>query len=158
LSIPGLRQFYNTPVLLIIGLVIVFLPFALRIVSGSVISINNEVLEASRASGAGTLRTLRSILTPLLLPALASAAGVVFVLSFRELGAVALVVPPGQGLIMTQTFTLWFSGRYGAVQALNVLAFLITAGVLVLTLAATRVLRRVVSRRSLASMRSQATP
>jgi iron(III) transport system permease protein len=154
LSIPGLRRFYNTPVLLIIGLVIVFLPFGLRVISGSVISIGDELLEASRASGAGMLRTLRSILTPLLIPALASAAGIVFVLSFRELGAVALVVPPGEGLIMTQTFTLWFSGRYGAVHALNVLAFLITAGVMIVTYLAVRTLRYVASRRSIDALGS----
>jgi ABC-type Fe3+ transport system permease subunit len=81
---------------------------------------------------------------------LASAAGIVFVLSFRELGAVALVVPPGEGLIMTQTFTLWNSGSYGAVHALNVVSFLITASVLLVTVAAVRILRYMISRRALA--------
>jgi iron(III) transport system permease protein len=147
LSIPGLQRFYRTPVLLLIGLVIVFLPFSLRVVSGSVIAINDQLLEASRASGAGTLRTVRSILTPILTPALASAVGIVFILSFRELGAVALVVPPGEGLMMTQTFNLWFAGNYGAVHALNVLSFLITAGVLVVTVFVVRGLRVLVRRR-----------
>ena len=65
--------------------------------------------------------------------------GIVFILSFRELGGAALVTPPRQQLMMTQIFQLYDSGSYSAVYALNVLSFLITAvslGVLLLLLRA----------------------
>jgi iron(III) transport system permease protein len=141
LSIPGLQKLYNTLALLLIVLVVVFLPFTLRVISSALVSIDNQLLEASAASGAGLVRTMRSIVIPLLGTALISGFGIVFILSFRELGGAALVTPPKQQLMMTQIFQLYDSGSYSAVYALNVLSFLITAvalGVLLLLLQAIR--------------------
>lgn len=131
LSVPGMAQFYNTPMLLVLAMVVVFLPYALRVVSSAIISVDDELLEASASSGAGIMRTLGAIVMPLTATALTNAATIVLVLSFRELGAVALVVPPGMDLLPAQIFGLWQSGKYGSVYALNVLTFLFSVVALV---------------------------
>jgi iron(III) transport system permease protein len=141
LSIPGLQKLYNSLWLLLIVLVVVFLPFTLRVISSALVSIDDQLIEASAASGAKLWRTMRSIIVPLLGTALINGFGIVFILSFRELGGAALVTPPRQQLMMTQIFQLYDSGSYSAVYALNVLSFLITTvslGVLLLLLRAIR--------------------
>lgn len=133
LSIPGMASFYNTIALLLVAEVIVFLPYGLRVISSSVISIDDQLIEASASSGASTLRTIRSIVLPLLGTALVNALTIVFILSIRELGAVALVVPPGMDLIPTQIFQLWQAGAYGAVNAFNIVFVMLSVVVLVAT-------------------------
>ena len=139
LSVPGLQKLYNSLWLLLIVLVVVFLPFTLRVISSALVSIDDQLIEASAASGAKLWQTMRSIIVPLLGTALVNAFGIVFILSFRELGGATLVTPPRQQLMMTQIFQLYDSGSYSAVYALNVLSFLITTvslGVLLLLLRA----------------------
>jgi iron(III) transport system permease protein len=148
LSIPGLQKLYNSLTLLLIVLVVVFLPFTLRVLSSALVSIDDQLLEASAASGAGLLRTMRSIIIPLLGTALVNGFGIVFILSFRELGGAALVTPPSQKLMMTQIFQLYDNGNYSAVYALNVLSFLITTASLGLLLLLLRAIRYVGSRGS----------
>lgn len=142
LSVPGMVAFYNTVALLLLAMVVVFLPYALRVISSAVIGIDDQLIEASASSGAGTLRTLRSIVVPLLATAITNAAIIVFVLSFRELGAIALVVPPGMQLLPVQIFGLWQTGLYGAVNAMNVLSFLLVAVVLLLARGASLLVSR----------------
>ncbi len=132
LSVPGMTSFYNTVAPLLLTLIVVFLPYALRVMSSAVIGIDDQLIEASASAGASTLRTLRSIVLPLLATAIASAAVIVFVMSFRELGAVALVVPPDMPLLPVQIFGLWETGLYGAVNAMNVVSFALVAVVLLL--------------------------
>jgi iron(III) transport system permease protein len=142
LSIPGLQSFYDTSVLMLIALLVVFLPYSVRVMSSALISINDELLEASAASGAGMWGTIRRVLAPLLGPAFLNAAAIVFVLAFRELGAIALVVPPGKNLLTAHIFGLWNSGVYGSVYALNVVSFLITGVALTLLGVALLLVRR----------------
>ncbi|MDE3100602.1 MAG: iron ABC transporter permease [Chloroflexota bacterium] len=142
LSVPGMSGLYNTVALLLLSMVVVFLPYALRVVSSAVIGIDDQLIEASASSGAGTLRTLRSIVLPLLATAITSAVVVVFVMSFRELGAVALVVPPDMPLLPVQIFGLWEGGLYGAVNAMNVVSFALVAAVLLLAGGASLLYRR----------------
>lgn len=130
LSIPGLVILYNTVILLVLVLAVVFLPFALRVVGSTIISIEDQLLEASASSGAGTVRTLRSIAFPLMATAIAGAMAIVFVFSFRELGAVALITPPNMPLIPVHIYTLWQSGAPSPeVYALNIISFALTIAV-----------------------------
>jgi iron(III) transport system permease protein len=124
LTVPGVDRLYNTSYLLIIAEVVVFLPYGLRVISSTLVSIGDELLEASRASGAAMARTLRSIVVPVLAPALINAGAIVFVMSLRELGSVVLLVPPNMNLMPTQIFTIWGTGDFGAVSAFNVISVL----------------------------------
>jgi iron(III) transport system permease protein len=147
ISVPGLSQFYGTIVPVIIADVVVTLPFAMRVLSGALITVQNDLLEASSASGAGLSRTLRSVLVPLLLPAIANSAIFVFVRSFLQLGAIVFLVTPGYNLLPTEIFNYWGTGSYGAVDALNVISVVIPLAVLLVVFAAREAVRRVTWRR-----------
>jgi iron(III) transport system permease protein len=134
-SVPGVKLLYSTAVPLIVAEMIVFLPFALRILSSALIQIQNDLLEASSISGAGPLQTGRRILLPLMRPALLYAAAAVFVLSFRELSAVILLVTANTTLIPTATFSYWVTGNQGQVAALNIVSLLAPLAVVLVAFA-----------------------
>ena len=126
LNIPGGTRLYNSVFLLVIVLVVVFLPFALRVVSSAVIAIDDSLLEASASSGSRTFRTMRSIVVPLMATAIVGATALVFIFSFRELGAIALITPPTTDLMPTLIYGMYQIGQYPQVYALNVMLFIFT--------------------------------
>ncbi|MEJ0012105.1 MAG: iron ABC transporter permease [Bauldia sp.] len=127
LSLPGARAFYNTVTPLLIADAVVFLPFATRVLVGAIIQVHTSMEEASRIAGASAGRTFRLILVPLLTPALIGSFALVFAFSFRELGAIALLVPPGTPLLPTEIFQFWEIGQYGPVAVLNILSVFVLA-------------------------------
>ena len=143
LSIPVLGpQLYGTPIPMLVADVIIFMPFVLRLLSSALIQIQDELLEASTLAGASLLRTIRLILLPILRPALLYAAAIVFILSYKELGAAILLISSNTLLIPTVTFGYWTSGGYNVVAALNMLTLLVPLGFLLLTFIAANVGRR----------------
>lgn len=122
LLIPGGRLVYGTFVPLVVAETVVFTPFAVRIVAGALIQVHDDLIEASTLTGASELRTARKILIPLLWPAMSSAAALIFILSYRELGAVILLATANTPLVPTVTYSLWQSSTLNEVAALNVVA------------------------------------
>jgi len=129
LFIPGLVHTYATPIPLVVADVVVFLPFAIRILSGAVIQLHDEFTETARVCGSGVARSVFTVL-PLLSTALLSSAVLVFAFSFRELGAVVLLIGPNTSLLPPLIFSLWGTGEIGSVAVLNILSFGISAAVL----------------------------
>jgi len=126
LSIPGLAAIaYGTKALMVVAEVIVFLPITMRVLSSALIQVQDELLEASTLSGAGVGRTIRSILVPILKPAILYAASVVFVFSYRELGAIIFLVPNNTSVVPNVSFTFYISGGYPMLSALNIVALVI---------------------------------
>ena len=132
LSIPAIKSVYNTLYLPVIVLVVVFLPFALRIIGAAVISIDNSLLESSRSCGASTWRSMRTIILPLLGTALAGAFTLVFIFSFEELGGIALITPANLQLLPTYIYSLWSDGHLPTVYALNIITLIATTLALVI--------------------------
>lgn len=132
LSIPAIKSVYNTLYLPVIVLVVVFLPFALRVIGPSVLSIDNSLLESSRSCGASTWRSVRTIILPLLGTVLAGAFTLVFIFSFEELGGIALITPANLQLLPTYIYNLWSDGHLPTLYALNIISLLATTLALVI--------------------------
>jgi iron(III) transport system permease protein len=126
-SIPGARIFYSSYAPMIVAEVVIFLPFAIRVMSAALIQVENSLLEAGRLAGASRGRVFRDILLPILGPALLNAGALVFILSFRELGAVVLLIAAYTVLVPTVTFETWIAANLGGVAALNVVALIVPA-------------------------------
>jgi len=92
LRIPLLADhIYNTIWAPIIALVIVWLPFSIRLQSGSAIYIKKEAEEAAFVSGASWFRMVRTVFVPMLSAGVFVSFGYVFVDSLRDLGAIYLL-------------------------------------------------------------------
>lgn len=122
LLVPGGVLVYGTLVPLVIAETVVFTPFAVRVVSGALIQVHDSLIEASTLTGATDIQTARKILFPLLWPAIASASALIFLFSYRELGAVILLTTPNSVLVPTITYSLWQTSTLPLVGALNVVA------------------------------------
>lgn len=100
LYLPFLSDYvYGTIWAIIIAMVITWVPFAVRIQSGSVLYIPREVEDAANVAGAGWWRTYRTILIPMVKASVLLSFAYVFLDTFRELGAVYL-------LANSQTYSL----------------------------------------------------
>lgn len=86
---------YSTLAILLIAYVAHFFPFATRTVAATLSTINPELEQSARASGANWLQAMRHIVTPLALPAVAAAWLMLFVVFIRELGATILLYAQG---------------------------------------------------------------
>src|SRR5262249_10418522 len=126
LSIPGLAQIaYGSKGLMYVAEIVVFIPVTMRLISSALIQVGDELIEASRLSGASTGRTVRLILAPIVRPALFYAGAVIFVLAYRELGAVVFLVANNTSIVPYVSFTFWVSGGYPMLAALNVVTLIV---------------------------------
>jgi iron(III) transport system permease protein len=105
--------------------IVIFIPITMRLISSSVIQVSDELLEASRMSGAGVVRGVRLVLAPIVRPALLYAAAVIFVLAYRELGAVVFLVANNTSIVPYVSYTFWVSGGYPMLAALNVVTLVL---------------------------------
>lgn len=145
LFLPVLTDLYNTRWPVVIAFVIVSLPLAVRIMSGSVIQLQDEFAEASSISGANRSQTSRKVTLPLLRNALVDSGSAVFSHCFKELGAIVLLIGPNMLMLPTLIFNQWDAGYIGVVAAMNLLAL----GIAMLFIGGSMLLLRRQGRKSL---------
>lgn len=102
LLLPGISNLiYGTIWPLVLALVFVRLPYCVRMISGSLIQIADELEESSRVSGASWGRTFYKIVMPLMRRGLLNSFIYTFINSLRELGAVVLLVTANSVVLIT---------------------------------------------------------
>lgn len=133
LAVPGLASIgYGSKALMYIAEIVIFIPITMRLISSSVIQVSDELLEASRMSGASAWRGIRLILAPIVRPALLYAAAVVFVIAYRELGAIVFLVANNTTIVPYVSYTFWVSGGYPMLAALNVVTLVLPLAVVLI--------------------------
>ncbi|MEM4303198.1 MAG: ABC transporter permease subunit, partial [Candidatus Caldarchaeum sp.] len=80
---------------LVIALLVVWLPYSTRIISSALVQVSSEVEEAADIMGVGWFRKTRDLLIPLIRRSMLNSFSYVFINSFRELGAVSILVTSG---------------------------------------------------------------
>ena len=114
---------YNTLWILVLAFLIRGLPTGSRFFTTTMVQVGNELEESARIHGASWFRTLRSILLPLLRPAVISAWVFLFVLSTRQLdSAAALLLSGPQTQVLSVTmFKAATRGSFEVASALGLL-------------------------------------
>jgi iron(III) transport system permease protein len=122
---------YSTLAVLLIAYVAHFFPFATRTVAATLMTVNPELEQSARVSGAGWVHTMRYVLVPLARPAIVAAWLMLFVIFVRELGATILLYAQGTETISVALVILSErSSGYVAALAVTQLALLLIAFVL----------------------------
>ena len=133
--------------MIVIGSIIISLPFATRVFSSALLQIDRELEEAGRTSGAGTIRALLRITAPLLRPATV----VVWVWSatfvLREL-ALPLMVQSGRNpMFVTVLWGYWDAGQFNVAAAGSVvLISVLLVGIVVWMIAEERIQKGIESK------------
>lgn len=111
---------YGTAWILVIAYVTVYLSFTSRAATASLIQVHPELEEAARACGAGPGTTLRRIVLPLLMPALAGAWVWVVAHVMRELSTALLLQGDGNVTVAVHLWSYWAGGEPGKAAAVGV--------------------------------------
>lgn len=112
---------YNTLWILVLAFLIRGLPTGSRFFTTTMIQVGNELEESARIHGASWLRTLRSILLPLLKPAVISAWIFLFVLSTRQLDSALLLSGPQTQVLSVTMFKAATRGSFEVASALGLM-------------------------------------
>jgi iron(III) transport system permease protein len=132
LLVPGIGGARNTIVALTIAFIMRFIPLAFGAVAPSILRVSNELDRASRVAGASWLRTVGSIMVPLLRPALLSGFVLLFISFLKEYSSALFLFARGSEVIGTTMIELWRQGNSGPVAALSTIQLALTAVVLVI--------------------------
>jgi iron(III) transport system permease protein len=97
------------------------MPQGIRFASGALVQIQNELEESSAVTGANWPTTVRTIVLPLLKPALLSGWVYIFVLTFRELSSVIFLVTPHNEVIAAILWDLFVNGSVELLAATSMI-------------------------------------
>ncbi|WP_291551718.1 iron ABC transporter permease [Bosea sp. (in: a-proteobacteria)] len=120
---------YGTPFIILFAYLARFLPLALKAPVAAMAQIEAHHEEAARLDGAGTWQMLRFIVAPLLAPAAAISALMVFLVAFNELTVSALLWSSGTETLGVVLFSLKEAGLAGeaAAVAISAIAVILVA-------------------------------
>jgi iron(III) transport system permease protein len=117
---------YNTIWIILAAYLARFLTLALRPVAAAYLQLDRVLEEAAQMAGAGLTRRLRTILVPLLAPAIAAGALLVFLTALNELTLSILLWSSGNETLGIVVFSLEQGGDTLSAAALAVLAVIAT--------------------------------
>ncbi len=118
---------YGTTAIIVVAYVTLMIPHAIRPQLSSMLSSGPEFAEASRASGAGPLRTALRISIPMARRGIAVSAALVVVLVFHEFAASVMVRSPQMQVMGTLLLDQWTSGTAPDVAVIALLMVAVTS-------------------------------
>jgi len=112
---------YGSLAVIVIGNIIRFLPFGVRVMSAVLVQISRELEEAAYASGASRLSTLRRILLPLALPAFVNGLLWVAAHAMKDITLPLFLVSTSNIVISGMMWETWSRGAGEQTAAISVL-------------------------------------
>ncbi len=138
--LPGLGiSLYNTFWILLLAYLARFLALGLRLVVTALAQLDRAAEEAAQMAGAGPLFRLRTVVLPMMAPAVGAGALLVFLGAFSELTVSALLWSRGNETLGVVIFSLYDEGNSTAAAAVSVWVLIV---VLVLSFAISLLARR----------------
>ncbi len=118
-------QIYGTLSILVLGLTVVYIAFATRLMNGAIAQVGKELEEAGRTSGATQLAVMRRITLPLLMPAFL--AGWIWVAShaMRSFSIPLVLSSQRNQVIAPEIWRVWQRGYLSEAAAYGVILMLI---------------------------------
>jgi iron(III) transport system permease protein len=124
---------YATVWIIAVGHVIAYLPYCVRLMSSTLVQLHPEMEEAAQTSGAGTVRTFRAVVLPLMGPAIWNCCLWVTSHSVRDF-TFPLVLGATTNTVVAQL--LWETWLRGQQERTSAMAVMLLAAVALLTLPA----------------------
>ena len=124
---------YGTIWILVIAYVTSYLPYGLRYAHPGLLRIHPELEESAQLSGARWTTVFRTVVVPLMLPALFAGWIFVFLISIRELSVAALLYTPRSPVIATAMLDLWRNGNVNQATAFGTIIAIVSITFAVIT-------------------------
>lgn len=129
---PGLRQVYGTIWALVFVAVLGSMTVTVQLVKSSLRQLGSELEEASWASGAGRLYTIRRIVLPLISPTIVVVAVTAFSSTARTTSYVALLATSQNAPLSILQLNQMTDGRYEAASVVGIFILVLSLGVALL--------------------------
>ncbi len=100
----------GTLALLIIANILTQLSFTTRLTNAGLIQVHRELEEAANVCGCATLKTIWTVLIPLIRPTLGFATAYVALRTFRELTMALFLASPDSQVVSVKVFQMWTDG------------------------------------------------
>jgi iron(III) transport system permease protein len=133
LLIPGIGGVRNTIWVMALAFIMRHLPLGFTSISPAVLSVSTELDRAARVSGATWLGVARSIMLPLLRPALLSTYVLLIITFLKEYAVALFLFAPGSQVIGTTLIELWRQGNSGPISALATIQLVLTLIIVVIS-------------------------
>ena len=121
-----LPALYQTPVLLVAGYVILYVPVAAGALRSSLLQLNPHIEEASQSLGLSTWRSLVRVTLPLVLPGVLAGSALVLLLTMKELPATLLLRPAGYETLASSVWSAVSEAFYARAAAPALLLIVVT--------------------------------
>ena len=118
---------YGTQLILLLAYPVLFMPQAAAAASAAVSQRSQELSEASRVCGGGSIRTAFKVVVPQVLPGFLGGAVIVFCLAANEVTASALLGGLGNQVVGQVAADYFDTGQLGEVAVLTLIITVITA-------------------------------
>jgi len=115
---PATDWLYTTPLIVVLGYMAHFVPFAVRALYANLQQMSPRLVEAGRLAGRSGFAVVWRIALPLLRNGLLTGFFIAFVLAMGELGVTLLVSPPGTATIPIKIYNFMHYGAEATVAAL----------------------------------------
>jgi iron(III) transport system permease protein len=125
---------YGTLLIILLAYTGRYVPLGVRSASAAFRQIDPSLEETARVTGAGWLRTFRSVTLPLARPGLFAGWILVFVPALQELSASILLFSSGSITLAVAVYNLYETGYLEAVAALAVVTMVIITAAIVLAI------------------------
>jgi iron(III) transport system permease protein len=135
LSVPVLRSLFATIWLVMLGLVVVATPVAVRLANAAIAQVHHQLEESARVHGATRLRAVTEVVFRLILPSLLAGWLICGVVMAGELAVPVLLSGPGSQTVPVVLLQLTESGRSSEAAAVFTIMLAAMAAVLLLALA-----------------------
>ncbi len=125
-------QIYGTTAVLVVTYITLMVGHSTRLQFATLVATGQEFLEASKACGAGPIRSLFQVLLPLCRKGIGATAALTFVLLFHEFSASLMVRSARTEVIGSVMYDVWTGGVYPEVAVLALVMVVVTViGVLI---------------------------
>jgi spermidine/putrescine transport system permease protein len=118
----------RTLLVLLLGHIMLALPFVVLVVQARLIGIKRVYEEAALSLGANRFNTFREVTLPLLMPAIVASLLLVFTISFDNISASLFWRPPGVETMPTQILSMLKISISPEINALGTIMVLVTVG------------------------------
>lgn len=119
-------QIYGTTAVLVVTYVTLMIGHSTRLQFTTLVATGQEFMEASRACGAGPIRSLFHVMLPMCRKGIAATAALTFVLLFHEFSASLMVRSARTQVIGSVMYDVWAGGIYSQVAVLALIMVVVT--------------------------------
>ncbi|ODU07071.1 MAG: hypothetical protein ABS81_02770 [Pseudonocardia sp. SCN 72-86] len=120
-------KLYGTTAMIVVAYVTLMIPYAIRPQLSSMLTTGGEYVEASRASGAGFVRTSLRISLPMIRTGLGVSAALIVVMLVHEFAASVMVTSANTQVLGSLLYATWSSGTSPEVAVIALVMVVVTS-------------------------------